>query len=401
MTPYNLLLHPKFKARFDEVARHLSAFQSLDDLHRSPAYAANLPFLKQLLEEPCWETRAFESSPPKPWARCISWNIEKGKKLKAIIKAFQSDSRLHDADLVFLQESDVGMARSGNQFIARELALGLGMNYAFVPSFIELTKGVGDDLDAPGENQTGFQGNAILSRFPILNARSIPLPQCFQPFEFTEKRYGMRNALVCDLSFRDKAFTAVSIHLEVRNTPMCRARQMAELLLRLQHRSKSPVLMGGDFNSNTFARGNALRTLISFLRLTLQPPDSVVASTVNPESREPLFEILSRGGFVWRNLNDGAMTSTTFLRSVEDLRYIPAFLSSRARNTMSAFEKGLPLRLDWFAGRNVLPAYSCLSNIHAPSTLISYPPLTVDLFEDGTVPETISDHRPIMVDVCL
>jgi hypothetical protein len=126
-----------------------------------------------------------------------------------------------------------------------------------------------------------------------------------------------------------------------------------------------------------------------------------MASTLTPESREPLFEILRQGGFVWRSLNDGAMTSTTFLRSVEDLRYIPAFLSTRARKTMSAYEKGLPLRLDWFVGRNVLPAHSCLSNIHDPSTLMVYAPLTLNRFEDGTAPETISDHRPIMVDVCL
>ena len=245
MTPHNLLLHPDLKARFNEVARHLGAFQSLDDLGRSPAYAANLPYLKQWLEDPCCENLVFESSPPKPWVRCIRRNVEKGKKLKAIIKAFQSDSRMHEADLVFLQELDVGMARSGNQFIARELALALRMNYAFVPSFIELTKGVGDDLDAPGENQTGFQGNAILSRFPILNPRSIPLPQCFEPFGFTEKRYGRRNALVCELSFRDKHFTAVSIHLEVRNTPGCRATQMAALLRRLGHRSNTTILMGG------------------------------------------------------------------------------------------------------------------------------------------------------------
>ena len=39
-----------------------------------------------------------------------------------------------------------------------------------------MTKGVGADLDAPGEDAVGLQGNAIRSRFPLGRPRVVALP---------------------------------------------------------------------------------------------------------------------------------------------------------------------------------------------------------------------------------
>ena len=43
--------------------------------------------------------------------------------------------------MLLLTELDYGMARTGNRFVARELARALKLNYAFAPCYLNLTKG--------------------------------------------------------------------------------------------------------------------------------------------------------------------------------------------------------------------------------------------------------------------
>ena len=35
-----------------------------------------------------------------------------------------------------------------------------------------------------GDNRESLQGNAILSRYPIVEAHNVPLPVTFEPYEF-------------------------------------------------------------------------------------------------------------------------------------------------------------------------------------------------------------------------
>src|SRR5580692_10718939 len=100
--------------------------------------------------------------------RLVTWNIEKGKRWPLIEKCLQHDS-IRSADVLCLNEVDEGMARSGNLRIAHEIGDRLGMHVAFGRTFKEFTKGIGDELLAPGENTTALQGNATLSRLPILD----------------------------------------------------------------------------------------------------------------------------------------------------------------------------------------------------------------------------------------
>jgi len=64
---------------------------------------------------------------------------------------------------------DIGMARSGNRHTVAELAVALGMGYAYGIEFIEL--GLGDEREEEWHkderNAAGFHGNAILSRYPL------------------------------------------------------------------------------------------------------------------------------------------------------------------------------------------------------------------------------------------
>src|SRR5215831_6592169 len=108
----------------------------------------------------------------------VAWNIEKGKRWQLLEECLLYE-RIRTADILCLNEVDEGMARSGNLSIAHEIGDRLGMSVVFGPTFKECTKGIGDELLAPGENTTAVQGNAILSRFPIVDSENLQLPSCF------------------------------------------------------------------------------------------------------------------------------------------------------------------------------------------------------------------------------
>lgn len=395
----HFLNDPTSLGEIADLTTHLKSFATLRSLRRSSWFAANQERIARLLDNPFVDNLGTARASTRSWIRCVSWNIEKGKKLDLLLRAVSSDRGFATADIVFLQEADLGMSRSGNRFVAREIASVLGMNCAFAPCYIELGKGVGDDLEVSGENTFSLQGNAILSRFPLTSAHIIRLPQCFEPFEFAEKRYGSRNGLLCELQVNSKTLVAISTHLEVRNTPHCRARQMKVLMNALLKESDAPVLIAGDFNSNTFPRGNTLRTIGAFLRLSALTPEEVLRSTLHPQTREPLFTLLNENGFRWNDLNDAQPTAFTSLRSLEDLRFLPSLLHRRVLRLLRSFERGMPLRLDWFVGRNLRCAAPSTSSDATATGFIPLPPATIDCFEEGTPAEAISDHRPILVDL--
>ncbi len=98
----------------------------------------------------------------------LAWNIERGIQLEGIIDALKDHDRLNGKDLLLLTELDYGMARSGNRFVAREIAEALGMNYAFAPVYIALQKGSGVEANVlPAKIRDSLHGLALLSKYPM------------------------------------------------------------------------------------------------------------------------------------------------------------------------------------------------------------------------------------------
>ena len=87
--------------------------------------------------------------------RLVTWNIEKGKRWPLIEKCLQHEA-IRSADVLCLNEVDEGMARSGNLRIAHEIGERLGMQVVFGRTFKEFTKGIAEELLAPGENTTAI-----------------------------------------------------------------------------------------------------------------------------------------------------------------------------------------------------------------------------------------------------
>jgi hypothetical protein len=88
------------------------------------------------------------SDPPcPPVVRMVQFNIERGYKLDAIIPAL----REIDADILSLQEVDVGCDRSGGVDTGTAIAEALRLNYAFLSEFEELRSPVRDARSQGGK----------------------------------------------------------------------------------------------------------------------------------------------------------------------------------------------------------------------------------------------------------
>jgi len=249
----------------------------------------------------------------------VFWNIERGLNLEQIRAAFSglaefervaqvssglsvrekrriADqlSELKRADIIVLNEVDLGMKRTEYRDVTRELATALHMNYAYGVEFVETdpifelnTENVHlpdakqdarlhEDLRVDRERYRGLHGNAILSRHPLRNARILRLPVCHDWYRtevkditrleqakrwsartlFRERierevRHGGRMALIAKINLPELPggeLTVVATHLENKCPPDCRRRQMSALLASLRQ-EKSPVVLAGDLNT--------------------------------------------------------------------------------------------------------------------------------------------------------
>jgi endonuclease/exonuclease/phosphatase family metal-dependent hydrolase len=254
--------------------------------------------------------------------RVLVWNVERGK---APHRWLAIDA-VRRADILLLCEVDDGMARSGNLDICAELAERLGKHYAFVPNYLELTRGTRwERLATRGEkNARGLHGNAILSRWPLHDVRRVPLPMAFDWSRHYERRSGTRVALRATIRDLGAPLTVAVAHLEAFAAPAQRARQMRVLLQSLDDAPRA--IVGGDFNTLGVLPG--LRGLVRLLGERARDEYRLTRSVTD---YEPLFEEARRAGFSWSDLN---APSATWRFS----RFLPS---------------SLEVKLDWVFGRQV------------------------------------------------
>ncbi len=381
-----------------QLIAELTHFKTKAELRASVAYQRHHADLADLLETP----KVFSAINSHPrlndFLRIAHWNIEKGKYLDDVIDTFRHHPILQAADLISINEADVGMNRSAQRFVARELGAALGMHVAFAPCYLEFSKGYGDDLTMPGENTVALQGNAILSRYELRKARMLQLPMCYDHFAHAEKRIGNRNALAVEIERDGQRLSVVTTHLEVRNAPTCRAQQIAAILAELEKPgAPSAAIIAGDFNSNTFARGGVLRTLGGLVRMMKSETDALRREIAAPQAREPLFALLRQHRFTEAGFNSGDVTCYVPLRILEDSGKLPGFLASAIQQQMGRYNGQLDFRLDWIIGRGVQALGEQLVTDTATNR-ISLPPQTIAGLRraDGG---PITDHDPITADI--
>ena len=360
----------------------LRALRTRQELHQSALYAQIRPELDRILNgiergEPDPATQR----PPRPGAplRVVAWNIQRGSRLDALRQALREDPVLSGADVLLLSEVDLGMGRSGNRNVARELAEALGMYYAFGVSYLAL----GDDFyENPDRapSTLALAGAAILSRHPLGRVENVDLPELRDKFSSKrEKRLGKKRALLAEIRVPAgdgagdiRPLVCATCHLDSNASPRQRAAQLDALLTRASQLAaevgsedgvpQTPgILVGGDFNSTTYDASGKLALARDLLhKFFLTGFDQTVAGYMWPERtyERPVFETLARHGFVTTGLND--MARGTYAYDVQSPfavaklnEKVGSLLTRLLQYMLRKWNGVVPARLDWFAGKGV------------------------------------------------
>ena len=286
--------------------------------HPSPTLQQKLD---QLLATPVVENRLSpaRTRPNSAGLRVTEWNIERGQNIdniqqllrtpKVFLKRVQKSKTLSPAalhaleteaatlrssDVLILNEVDIGVKRTDYRNVVHDLANALGMSSAYAVEFVEVDglEDLGTEaavLDSPAmsarmtqdlkPDRNRYQGlhvNAILSRYPLRNARIIQLPVCHDWFLqekqeisqlekakrgaasliFLERigrevRRGNRSALVADIDLpgpHPTPMRIVNAHLENKCKANCRREQMDTIMDSLRDTSGG-LVMAGDLNT--------------------------------------------------------------------------------------------------------------------------------------------------------
>jgi endonuclease/exonuclease/phosphatase family metal-dependent hydrolase len=170
----------------------------------------------------------------------VTYNIRYGEAIDRAIEELQSPQLPGNAEVLLLQEMDL----TGVQRIAEAL----GMNYAFAPASIHTY------------HDRQF-GNAVLSRWPIVDAQKIILPH---NHPLTNQ---MRTATRVTLDMGEFELPVYSVHTETIMTPPGHRHGQFAALVADVSPAADYVIVGGDFNTVTAGQVDDLAELMAQARL--------------------------------------------------------------------------------------------------------------------------------------
>ncbi len=213
-------------------------------------------------------TRLYPTSylmgPPRT-IRLLTFNIHHGEGTdgRVDLERIARLIREQRADLVALQEVDRGVERTGRRDLLAELAQLTKMNYAF-----------GKNIDYQG----GDYGNAILSRFPIIEQDN----HHFKLLRPSERR-GLLRAVV-DLG--GKKLTLLATHIDFHQDDAERLSNVEELHQGLAEYGQLPLILCGDFNDVPGSRTHAnVKNDFTDAWETVGKGDGFTYSSTKPEKR--------------------------------------------------------------------------------------------------------------------
>ena len=159
--------------------------------------------------------------------------------------------------------------------------------------------GLGDARErewfAGEKNASGLHGAGIISRRTLRRPRLLRLETSGRWFDgaFGERRVGGRIAIMAALEIAIACPLLVSVHYESHTGPADRLAQTRLMLDEIDACARTPVLIGGDFNTNTLDRR---RTRAADARQGSGPkgPERLI----RPMAYEPMFEMLERAAMI-------------------------------------------------------------------------------------------------------
>lgn len=375
----------------EKFAPHFSRWlrcRSTRELEADPIYASLADEINEVLGHCDISEIPRAAAPARPRYRILAWNLERGIRFDAQLEALRSHPYLKTCDVLLLTETDLGMARSGNRAVAQELGRELGMQVAFAPCYLNLTRGAGVEYDAPGENDLGLHGNAVLSRYPIRRAWAIPLKNGIDKMAGREKRLGCQKAVAAEIDFPNFAITAVAVHLDTHSTQRHRRDQMRDVINGLA--TDRPLVLGGDWNTTTYNASRAFYAIMGYwLRLFMGVENVIRNHFLHPyrHFEKELFALVEAHGFDYRRSNVLGERTTTYNvldgKTRQNLgEWVPGWCFAFIRWALRNHGGTCPLKIDWFATKNVRT---------------ENPVIIHDLREGRAEP--LSDHDAIGLDV--
>ncbi len=342
---------------FPEFAR----FNSTPDLESSSLFQQLKPQIMKVLEG--FEHESFApTAAPKQNYKAVAWNIERGRHYKGVRSILGEHPEIADADIFLLTECDLGMARSENRHVARQLAEELNLNYFFAPSYINLSKGCGHEVEYDGENTLGIHGNAIFSRYPLSNFRTADLPNGKDKMKGNEKRIGQQKALVADVELGNQTVTVACAHLDAHSSQNRRAEQLSCVIDLIEKSGEPhPIILGGDWNTSTYNSSRAIHAIIGFWVRVCSGIDNMIVNHYPHPDRfweKKLFEMLEERGFDYKNANKyGAGTLIYDIKDPEQEKnlkeWVPPWCFRFIEWALRNHNGRLEFKLDWLAGRKL------------------------------------------------
>ena len=381
-------LEHELQPHFEGLAR----FNSTPECQESELYLKLRPDIERVLSA---VEQITHTPKPRETAssaiRAAAWNIERGIQLDRIIEVLGQDPVLMEADVLYLTETDYGMARAGNRHVGREIADALGFSHVFAPCYLALNKGAGVEADAAGENTFALHGNALFSRHPIHRAHAVALPNGKDKMVGREKRLGSQRAIIADIEHPAGMFRAVVLHMDAHSSQAHRHRQMRMVMDHLDTLEPSiPVLIGGDWNTTTHNASRALYSILGYVVRVLMGVRRAIADHYPHPDRwfeRHMFRDLERRGFDYKSLN--VPGGCTLHYSIQDLaanqnmgEWIPQWCFWFINWALEPQGGRCSLKLDWFAGRGI------------EATSDEGPAILEGLAGDGP---PLSDHDPIVL----
>lgn len=155
--------------------------------------------------------------------RVISYNVQYSKKINEAILELQTYPNLMDADVIMLQEMDT--------LGVQQIAAALNLSSVYYPAATH------------GKDHSYF-GNAILSKWPIIDSHKIVLPHLSM---FGRQRIGV----AATVQIGSHKVQLVNVHFETMTMKRRkRVDQLKEIISFVQLTySDGPLLVAGDFNS--------------------------------------------------------------------------------------------------------------------------------------------------------
>lgn len=366
---------------------HLAVIGRRRTLERDARYRRLQPEIERLLSGFEWSLSERPSAQGGQ-LRAVAWNVERGKQFSSVVATLTEHPELRGADLVLLNEVDIGMGRSGNLNVPRELARALGLDYVYCNLDLSMSPGDAFERDHDAPNTLALHGSALLTRLPVSRIDAVDLFEYRDKFHALEKRFGCKRALLCEVQLERGPITVVVVHLDPFAPPRHRARQMRRILDRVEAFGNERVLLGGDFNTNTYDLGSKVGLMLNlahkFVRFGFE---GTVRQYMTPEQvfERGLFEALRKARLQVEGFNDRGIGTIYYDVSDPEFndwtrRYLPRVLHDYLRRHLRPWDGAVPMRLDWIAGRGLEPLSAAV----------------VDRPTVGNLP--ISDHNPIRAD---